>query len=130
MTGKVREYLIRNYLTDMRNGELIVSSDLVVATYGYAITAHKSQGSQWSKVYVNQNFVAPSWNGSRWYYTAITRAADSVEVYSSGNNTEISVEEINNKIDTIINETSTNRITDTNAPEGLPGIPRTSTDCQ
>ena len=130
MSGKVREYLIQNYLTTMRNGELIVSSDLVVATYGYAITAHKSQGSQWSKVYVNQNFVAPSWNGSRWYYTAITRAADSVEVYSSGNNTEISVEDINNKIDTIINETTTNRITDINAPEGLPGIPRTSTDCQ
>lgn len=44
-----------------------------IATYGYALTAHKSQGGQWSKVYVEQDaFIG----NSRWYYTALTRADD------------------------------------------------------
>ena len=44
-----------------------------IATFGYALTAHKSQGGQWAKVYVEQDaFIG----NSRWYYTAITRAAD------------------------------------------------------
>ena len=42
-----------------------------IATYGYALTAHKSQGGQWDKSYVEQDaFIG----NSRWYYTAITRS--------------------------------------------------------
>ena len=46
--------------------------------YGYALTVHKSQGSQWDKV-----IVMDEWKGSdhdRWLYTGITRAAESVTV--------------------------------------------------
>lgn len=42
--------------------------------YGYCLTAHKSQGSEWDKVLVLDE---PLWNTDqdRWRYTAITRAA-------------------------------------------------------
>ena len=43
--------------------------------YAYAITAHKSQGSEWNRVTV---FDSPSrlWDSRRWRYTAVTRAAE------------------------------------------------------
>ena len=48
-----------------------------IATYAYAITAHKSQGGQWGKVYVNQDaFVTDA----RWFYTAITRATEELVI--------------------------------------------------
>lgn len=48
--------------------------------YGYALTVHKSQGSQWSSVCVldeSHCFRKDRW---RWLYTAITRAAEQVTV--------------------------------------------------
>lgn len=49
---------------------------LVFATYGYAITCHKSQGSEWNSVLVWDEWMPPSvWDMKRWRYTAITRAA-------------------------------------------------------
>ena len=76
-----------------------VSPDLVISTYGYAVTAHKSQGSQWDKVFVHQNYTAPTWNPARWYYTAITRAAKNVIVLPAGKNTRVNEEQLNQKID-------------------------------
>jgi exodeoxyribonuclease-5 len=46
--------------------------------YGYALTVHKSQGSQWDKV-----VLVDEWRGSnrvQWLYTGITRAAESLTV--------------------------------------------------
>lgn len=50
-------------------------------TYGYALTTHKSQGSQWDNVYVinEADVFRDMW--WRWLYTAITRAAEDVIVY-------------------------------------------------
>ena len=48
--------------------------------FGYALTVHKSQGSQWDNVCVFDEsgvFRTQRW---RWLYTAITRAAESVTV--------------------------------------------------
>ena len=46
-------------------------------TYGYAITVHKAQGSQWDKVLViEENFPFSREEHARWLYTAVTRAAD------------------------------------------------------
>lgn len=48
--------------------------------YGYAITCHKSQGSEWGSVLVvneSRVFGGDAW---RWLYTAITRASESVEI--------------------------------------------------
>lgn len=45
-------------------------------TYGYAITAHKSQGSEWDKVLViEEKFPFNKEEHKRWLYTACTRAA-------------------------------------------------------
>jgi exodeoxyribonuclease-5 len=44
--------------------------------YGYAITCHKAQGSQWDKVMVvEEKFPFNKEEHSRWLYTAVTRAA-------------------------------------------------------
>lgn len=43
--------------------------------YGYAITAHKSQGSEWSDVLVLEE-VSPKWDVKRWRYTTCTRASE------------------------------------------------------
>lgn len=46
-------------------------------TYGYAITTHKSQGSQWEKVLVvEERFPFDKTEHARWLYTALTRAEE------------------------------------------------------
>lgn len=50
--------------------------------YGYALTVHKSQGSQWGSVMVFDEWPRPeTWQ--RWMYTAITRAQDRVTIIRS-----------------------------------------------
>ena len=45
--------------------------------YGYAITGHKAQGSEWDKVLVyEENFPFNTEEHARWLYTSITRASD------------------------------------------------------
>ena len=45
-------------------------------TYGYAITCHKAQGSEWDKVLViEEKFPYPKEEHARWLYTAITRSS-------------------------------------------------------
>ncbi len=45
-------------------------------TYGYAITCHKAQGSEWDKVLViEERFPFDKTEHARWLYTACTRAA-------------------------------------------------------
>ena len=45
-------------------------------TYGYAITTHRAQGSEWSKVLViEENFPFNKEEHARWLYTACTRAS-------------------------------------------------------
>lgn len=44
--------------------------------YAYAVTCHKAQGGQWSRVFLDQGFTPPdmlSINYLRWLYTAFTR---------------------------------------------------------
>jgi len=48
--------------------------------YGYALTCHKSQGSQWDNVMVFDESSAFRDDAQRWLYTAITRAAKSVTI--------------------------------------------------
>ncbi|MBL1278651.1 MAG: AAA family ATPase [Fluviicola sp.] len=49
--------------------------------YAYAVTCHKSQGGQWSDVYIDQGFINEDILGQdyyRWLYTALTRATNKV----------------------------------------------------
>jgi exodeoxyribonuclease V len=59
------------------------TTEHAVMTYGWAITCHKSQGSQWGTV-----LVVDDWrynDRSRWLYTAITRASDRIAIYDPRN---------------------------------------------
>ena len=52
--------------------------------YGYAITCHKAQGSEWDKILVfEENFPFQKEEHSRWLYTAITRASEKVVIIRS-----------------------------------------------
>jgi hypothetical protein len=92
-----------------RKGGAKLSKAISITTYGYALTAHKSQGSQWDKVFVYQNYNAPSWNAARWYYTAITRAANQVTVLPTENNVKLTPSDMENKLSNIVS----------NAPENV-----------
>lgn len=48
--------------------------------YGYALTTHKAQGSEWDSVCVLEQTMK-NWEVSRWRYTAATRAAKRLEYY-------------------------------------------------
>lgn len=48
--------------------------------YGYAITCHKAQGSQWDKVLVYDESWVFRQDRRKWLYTALTRAAEAVTV--------------------------------------------------
>jgi exodeoxyribonuclease-5 len=50
--------------------------------FGYCITCHKAQGSQWDSVMVIDESRVFGFGGNRWrwLYTAITRAAERVTV--------------------------------------------------
>lgn len=49
-------------------------------TYGYAITCHKAQGSEWRRVFIVDESAVFRADRNRWLYTAITRASEAVTV--------------------------------------------------
>ncbi|HEV7718332.1 MAG TPA: AAA family ATPase [Arsenicitalea sp.] len=51
-------------------------------TFGYCLTVHKAQGSQWENVYLfDESFVFRE-ERRRWLYTAVTRASEKITVVS------------------------------------------------
>jgi exodeoxyribonuclease-5 len=48
--------------------------------YGYALTVHKAQGSQWNNVVLFDESWAFRDTRERWLYTAITRAAETLTI--------------------------------------------------
>jgi exodeoxyribonuclease-5 len=48
--------------------------------YGYALTVHKAQGSQWNEVVLFDESYAFREHAQRWLYTAITRAAETLTI--------------------------------------------------
>ena len=51
-------------------------------TFGYCLTVHKAQGSQWDKVYLFDESYVFRDDRARWLYTGVTRAAESITVVS------------------------------------------------
>jgi exodeoxyribonuclease V len=49
-------------------------------TYGYALTCHKAQGSQWDEVIVFDESSTFREDKNRWLYTATTRAAERLTI--------------------------------------------------
>ena len=62
------------------NPEAFDYQKYVLADFAYAITCHKSQGSEWPNVAVVYKD-SKLWDGIRWLYTARTRASKNVRVY-------------------------------------------------
>jgi ATP-dependent exoDNAse (exonuclease V) alpha subunit len=60
--------------------------------FSYAITCHKSQGGQWSTIFVEQPYLPDGMNRDylRWLYTAVTRAKD--KLYLIGFNDQMFTE--------------------------------------
>lgn len=54
--------------------EELIRENLGLFDWGYVLTCHKSQGSQFDNVCVIEG-IHPGWNEARWRYTAATRAA-------------------------------------------------------
>lgn len=54
--------------------------EFVFFDFGYAITCHKSQGSQWPRVMVINESRVFRHDADRWLYTAVTRASSMVTV--------------------------------------------------
>jgi len=48
--------------------------------YGYTLTTHKAQGSQWEKVFIFNESGIFRGNSMNWLYTAITRASEEVYI--------------------------------------------------
>jgi exodeoxyribonuclease-5 len=48
--------------------------------YGYALTVHKAQGSQWNEIVLFDESFAFKETRQRWLYTAITRAAERLTI--------------------------------------------------
>lgn len=72
----------KKFLTNEQEYKLYRNSEFksfipIEFNYGYAITGHKAQGSQWSKVLVfEENFPFAKEDHARWLYTACTRPED------------------------------------------------------
>ena len=49
-------------------------------TFGYALTVHKSQGSQWDDIVLFDEAYAFREHRARWLYTGLTRAAETITV--------------------------------------------------
>jgi len=89
-----------------RNGNIVsvIDKRVITAFYGYAITGHKSQGSQWEKVYIDHGFSGVLRNGkvlfdpTRWLYTAVTRAEKAVEMVPQMHHGRASIEAIRNAV--------------------------------
>lgn len=63
----------------MRNSKLMQDLIPLEFTYGYAITCHKSQGSEWDKVLIyEEKFPFAKEEHRKWLYTAVTRGAQKV----------------------------------------------------
>jgi len=50
--------------------------------YGYAMTVHKAQGSEWEHVAVFEQ-LHEDWSAERWRYTAATRASKRLDYFVS-----------------------------------------------
>ena len=60
-----------------------ISPEVTISTLGYAISCHKAQGQEWENVYIDANWMMPIWDNAKWFYTAITRAKNKVEIINN-----------------------------------------------
>jgi exodeoxyribonuclease-5 len=76
-----------NYLGDIDKDPILISENdsdddfsSVIFDWGYSVSVHKSQGSQWNKILIIDEFQGPQDVYSKWLYTGITRAVLSCDI--------------------------------------------------
>jgi exodeoxyribonuclease-5 len=76
---------VHPFFFEGREGELTWEQlkDFQQFTYGYALTVHKSQGSQWNNVVLFDESGVFREDRERWLYTGVTRAAEKLTVVMS-----------------------------------------------
>ena len=74
------QLLINTWYDKSGNEKKMFQKDIIVSTYGYAISCHKAQGQEWDNVYIDAEWLMPVWDNAKWFYTAITRAKCNVQV--------------------------------------------------
>ena len=62
-----------------------IKRDVIICTLGFAISVHKSQGSQFQNVFVDFDYCSPKWDPRRWLYTGVTRATNEVNLTKTDN---------------------------------------------
>lgn len=79
--GKTFEQ-IKALRNDLHGHDETRGTALLQAEYGFVLTAHKAQGSQWDHVLIfyDEIFNQKNENRYRWCYTAVTRAAKSCTI--------------------------------------------------
>jgi exodeoxyribonuclease-5 len=65
----LKEQFGQNTIEDFQDQEVALMD------YGYCLTAHKAQGSEWDNVLVKEEDLGP-WDARRWRYTVATRAKE------------------------------------------------------
>ena len=79
LTGE--RFLDNKTIYNLRKGDRFSHLVPYEFTYGYAITCHKAQGSEWNKVLViEERFPFDKEEHARWLYTAATRAIDKLVI--------------------------------------------------
>lgn len=80
--GLAQSYVLpENFDGDLKDYHWSVKRRFDEFDYGYAITCHKAQGSQWDSVLLfDESYVFQS-DQMRWLYTAITRAAKKLTIF-------------------------------------------------
>jgi exodeoxyribonuclease-5 len=71
----LKEQFGRDLVSDFR------SQDLLLFDYGYCVTAHKAQGSEWNSVVALEQ-IAKHWDPKRWRYTVATRAKERLTYFA------------------------------------------------
>jgi exodeoxyribonuclease-5 len=87
MTQKLFEAVAEDY-PEIRNRKLLVKQvmeneffNALQVKFAYAVTCHKAQGGQWKKVFIDPGQINDDQMNTdfyRWFYTALTRASETV----------------------------------------------------
>lgn len=82
--GSLRDLTISHYHLNKSKGDWKELKRFrgreAVCDYGYAISTHKSQGSEWESVMVIEE-ACSMWDQDRWLYTAVTRAQEKLTLF-------------------------------------------------
>lgn len=79
-TPSVMVETVLNHFLGLEKPSFYEMDGLQEFDYGYALTCHKSQGSQWNDVLIFDESYVFRADAQRWLYTAITRAAEKVTI--------------------------------------------------